>query len=382
MSEAPAARVVDGRSAQRWPREVPDWWLVIAWAGIIAVTVAAAPYVWSKLASGLLMLVAFAALRLGLRGRPRLWPASVVVALVAGLVATVLAPAGVAEIAVVLAASRMPVAFTGRALTVLTVLATLAFAAAVGWVSKSAAGVLAGAAIPVLVQRATERRELVVERDRARALLAEVQAGREAEAQAAALRERGRIARDMHDVLAHSLAGLSLQLQATRAVAARSGAGPEIMQPLEKAADLARDGVAEARAAVSALRDPGGLGLDALPALVERHPGAARLTVCGEPATVRPEAGHAVYRAVQEALTNAARYSPGSPVDVELAWRPGELRARIDDAGPSPGRPPLTGQGSGLGLAGMQERVEQVGGTLRAGPRPDGGWRVEVVVPT
>jgi signal transduction histidine kinase len=208
-----------------------------------------------------------------------------------------------------------------------------------------------------------------------------VQAGRDAEAQAAALRERGRIARDLHDVLAHSLAGLSVQLQAVRALATREGVGPTVLAPLDKAAALAQDGLAEARQAVASLRDPVGLGLAEVPALVQRHPGEAHLQINGTPGAVTAECGHAIYRAVQESLTNAARYAPGSSVQVALDWTAERLQVRVDDAGLPRGRSPIAGTSTGLGLAGMDERVRQAGGTLQAGPRPDGGWRVEITVP-
>ena len=220
---------------------------------------------------------------------------------------------------------------------------TIAFGGVIGWISQSVAGLLAGTGIPLLVQRAVEHRDLVQERDRAQALLAEVQAGREAETQAAALRERGRIAREMHDVLAHSLAGLSVQLQAVRAVAARERVGPAVLEPLDKAAALAREGLGEARAAVSALRDPVGLGLDALPALVERHPGTAVLDETGTRGQVSVDAAHAVYRAVQESLTNAARYAPGSVVRVALEWQPTPSRS----PSPTTGRHPAARRSAG-----------------------------------
>jgi signal transduction histidine kinase len=263
---------------------------------------------------------------------------------------------------------------------VLTAVDAVAFGATIAYISGSPAGALAGLGIPLLVQRELEHQELIRERDRAQALLAEAQHAREAEAQTAALRERGRIAREMHDVLAHSLAGLSLQLQAVRAIASREHVSAAVLDPLDKAAALARDGLAEARAAVSTLRDPTGLGVDAIPALVDRHPGSATLTVQGSPGQIPAETGHAVYRAVQEALTNAARYAPGSPVTVDLSWRADELEVVVCDDGPAPGRTALTGQGSGLGLAGMSERIRQVGGALQAGPR-EGGWQVRLTVP-
>ena len=101
----------------------------------------------------------------------------------------------------------------------------------------------------------------------------------------------------------------------------------------------------------------------------------------GTPALVSPEAGHAAYRAVQEALTNAARYAPGSHVTVSLCWTAAWLVVRIEDTGPGLGHEVVRGQGSGLGLAGMHERMAAVGGTVRAGPRPGGGWSVELQVP-
>lgn len=128
-------------------------------------------------------------------------------------------------------------------------------------------------------------------------------------------------------------------------------------------------------------QSPAGLGLDALPALVERHPGEVDLTSTGAGATVEPEAGHAIYRVVQESLTNAARYAPGSPVHVSLCWQGQQLRVRVDDDGLPPGRVAVAHQGTGLGLAGMQERLQRLDGSVQAGPRPDGGWRVEATVP-
>jgi signal transduction histidine kinase len=300
---------------------------------------------------------------------------------VSGLAVSVISPKGLAYALVVVAASRAPQAFDGMALRVFTIVDTLAFGITVGVVSRSLAGYLAGAAIPALVQRAVEHRDLVRERDRAQALLAEAQGAREAEAQAAALRERGRIARDMHDVLAHTLAGLSVQLQAVRAVAAREHAPDTVLAPLDKAAALAKDGLAEARGAVGALRDPVGLGLAELPALVARHPGEATLHTVGTPGEVPGQAGHAIYRAVQESLTNAVRYAPGAAVDVTLTWSADALQVAVADGGRAAGRDPVAGPGTGLGLAGMAERVEQVGGALHAGPEGS-GWRVTATVPT
>jgi signal transduction histidine kinase len=361
---------------------LPRWLQLLAWAGIVAATVSTAPHhTGRRVATGIVMVIAALAMQFTGDG-PRLRRAlAITLASATGLAGMLLSPSGIAEIPVFMAATRIPLALSGRAMWTFVVVDALVTDAAIVWISGSFVGLLAGLGIPLLVQRSATQQQLVEEHDRAQALLAELQASRDAQEQAAALRERGRIAREMHDVLAHSLAGLSLQLQATRAIAVREGASAEVLEPLDTAAALARDGLAEARQAVGALRDPVGLGLDALPALVQRHPGEVELRVTGTPAEIAAEAGHALYRAVQESLTNSSRYAPGAPVRVTIAWTPDLLGVCVEDDGPLPGRVPVTGQGSGLGLAGMQERLSQHGGTLTAGPRPDGGWRVEATVP-
>ena len=365
------------------PTSNPLWWRVPTWAVLTAFTVTQAHGSGARIITGLAMGGSAVVLQLIPFLDERMSRFAIVVTILAATVPCWFAHQGVAEILIVVATSRAPQFFHGAALRWFGVLDAILFAAVVAVISHSLGGLLAGLAIPFLVQRSLDHQELIRERDRAQALLAEVQRGRESEAQAAALQERGRIARDMHDVLAHSLAGLSVQLQAIRAVAARENASPAVVEPLDRAATLAREGLAEARAAVSTLRDPVGLGTDALPALTERHPGIARLHVDGNPGEVSAEAGHAVYRAVQESLTNAARYAPGSPVDVVVRWVTDALVVTVIDEGPAPGRESVGGQGTGLGLAGMSERITQVAGTLSSGPAPDGrGWRVELRVPT
>ena len=363
-----------------WAR-LPPWWRAVAWTLLVVAAVWAAHGLAAKVAAGVLMALAALGTQLSRREDAAYRPAATLMAIAAGLAVILLAPNALGEVPVLVAVTAIPDVFRARVATGLLITVTVLFGLAVWWITDSFAGLLAGLAVPFLAQRAVQRRELVRERDRAQALLAELEISRDAEAQAAALRERGRIARDMHDVLAHSLAGLSLQLQAARAVAAKEAVTANVLGPLDRAADLARDGLAEARAAVGTLRDPVGLSVNDLGALVDRHPGDARLQVTGDPASVSPEAGHAAYRAVQEALTNAARYAPGSQVTVSLCWMAMSLVLRIEDTGPGPGHEVVRGQGSGLGLAGMHERLAAVGGTLQAGPRPGGGWSVELQVP-
>jgi signal transduction histidine kinase len=363
------------------PRLSPQLWRIPAWTALTVVTAIAAPSLTRQIYAGVVVGLAATAMHFADNSRPGVRQAAVLIATVGGLAGTLLAPNGSAEVATFIAASRIPAAFSERVTHAITVVDTVAVAAVIGFVSHSLVGLLAGLGIPLLVQRARERQELIKERDRAQALLVEVQAGREAEAQAVALRERGRIARDLHDVLAHTLAGLSVQLQGLRAVAAKERAPASVLEPIDKAAELARSGLGEARAAVGALRDPIGLGIDAIPALVQRYPGRTSLSLNGAAGEVTPAAGHAVYRAIQESLTNAARYAPGAPVAVALDWTARALRARICDTGLPAGRTAIADQGTGLGLVGMDERLRAVGGSVQAGPDPGGGWRVEITVP-
>jgi signal transduction histidine kinase len=358
------------------------YWVLPVWAAIIVVTVVSAQGTTARLVTGAAMTIGWLAfMAMDDTRTVRVNIVAMVIATAAGLVAIFAAPNGLAEVPVFLAASRFPLPIDAGPGRILVVADAVAVGAVIGYVSHSLVGILGGLGIPLLAQRAIERRELIASRDEARALLVEVQAGREAEAQAAALQERGRIARDLHDVLAHSLAGLSVQLQATRAIATRENVDPSVLAPLDTAAALARDGLTEARAVVSALRDPVGLGIDELPALIERHPGEVTLSVTGTARPIEPERGHAVYRAVQEALTNAARYAPGAAVAVTLAYEPEVLRVCVVDTGLSPGRNAVPSQGSGLGLAGMAERLRAVGGSVTAGPGPGDGWQVVMAIP-
>jgi signal transduction histidine kinase len=347
------------------------------------ITAWVAPTAALKGATAGVLTLAFLAFLVLTRGPARFQPAGLVISAAGGIASILLSHAGIGEAPALLCAVYSRTVFSEQAGKIVTGLLAVAFALTVGWVGRSPAGLLAGLGVPVLASRRLEQLQLRQEHARTLTLLAELEAARDAQTQAAALQERGRIAREMHDVLAHSLSGLSLQLQATRAVAQREGIGPAVMEPLERAADLARNGVEEAKAVVGALRGSAGggttRGLDDLPTLVERFPGDATLEVIGQPRPIDVAVGHAVYRAVQESLTNAARYAPGSPVRVVMQWKPEHLQAIIDDDGPGD-RPVVRGQGSGEGLRGMRERVAAIGGELSARPWRE-GWRTEVVVP-
>ncbi|WP_405862306.1 sensor histidine kinase [Streptomyces sp. NBC_01515] len=300
-----------------------------------------------------------------------------------GFAIMALVPNGLGEVPVLAAAAVLPMCIpAGPVRNACVALLAAGFGVAVVVIFGSVAGLLSAVGVWLLADRSIEHAALQAERDRAVALLAEVEASRAARQEAAALEERRRIAHEMHDVLAHSLAGLSMQLQAVRAIARRDGAPATLTGPLDRAAELARDGVQEARAAVGALRSVPLRGVADIDGLTRGFPGEARLRVSGRTGRLAPEAGHAVYRAVQEAMTNAARYATGSAIDVDLVWEGSELRAVVRDGGLPAGRGPSGVQGSGTGLRGMAERIEAVGGSLTAGPAPEGpGWRIALRVP-
>jgi signal transduction histidine kinase len=225
--------------------------------------------------------------------------------------------------------------------------------------------------------------------EQAELLLAQTQRSHEEQLRATRLEEQTRIARDIHDVLAHSLAGLTIQLEATSALLDQ-GADPEsIRERVDRARDLARDGLREARRAVGALRGDQSVSLGlAIKALVDGYQAevevAVRFELTGDSQLLDGPAGEAVLRVVQEALTNVRKHAPGAEVSVAVDSLPEMISATIEDrqaaavavgAGSA-----LQASGGGYGLCGMRERAELLGGTLQAGPTDD-GWRVEMRLP-
>ena len=225
-------------------------------------------------------------------------------------------------------------------------------------------------------------RQATESRDEVEVLLAELEDAREAETRAAAVAERGRIARELHDVLAHSLSALTIQLEGARLLAALDGGGTALADAVARAGALAKEGLADARRAVGALRgDDRAPALDELPQLVQRFRQLeldVTLAVEGEPRPLAGETGSALYRAAQEALTNALRYARGGSARVLLCYGADDVSLAVEDTGATV--PPLSGIGGGNGLAGMRERVEALGGRMQAGAT-DAGFRVEVDVP-
>jgi len=254
---------------------------------------------------------------------------------------------------------------------------------------SSAAAVLAGTLLcALLALMAHFMRRAREGQDRTEVLLAELQDARDEQTRAAAVAERGRIAGELHDVLAHSLSGAAIQLQGARLLAEREQAGADVRMAIDRASELVGDGLADARQAVAALRGdvPSLAELDSLVDSVRKDLDVdVTLTIEGSPSPLPVEAGLALYRGAQEALTNVARYAPRSSVSVVLRYDRQRTTLTIEDRAPTAPAPALAGAGlpgvgGGRGLAGMRERVERAGGTVRAGPTAE-GWRVELDVP-
>jgi signal transduction histidine kinase len=300
----------------------------------------------------------------------------------AGLVATVLVPQGSGYVTALVGGALIGrIVIDPRLIWGFSVVAGVAVGVTFSAATGSPWALLTGLGVPALASRSLDRARLHREHARVLALLTERDALREVELAAAAGAERARIARDLHDVLAHTLSGLSLHLQGIRAVTAkRLGADDPVIASVDRAADLARAGLAEAKQAVAALReDPAPRGAE-LTALAEEH--GAELAVAGDvdglPATVR----ETVFATVREALTNVGRHAPGAAVVVAVTVADA-VDVRVTDDGPGPDAEPAGARGDvggGQGLVGLRERAALVGGTLETGPC-DAGWRVSLHVP-
>ncbi|MER6948676.1 sensor histidine kinase [Nonomuraea sp. NPDC000554] len=198
--------------------------------------------------------------------------------------------------------------------------------------------------------------------------------------------ERLRLARELHDVVAHHVTGIVLQAQAAQLISRKH---PEKVD--DSLADIeaaGSDALAATRRVVGLLRDAGDSasatpGPERLSELVERFGGhglAVRLRLPADEPVWPPEVTSTVYRIVQESLTNVSRHAPHArSVTVSVAEERQAVTVEVlDDAPPAPARYHHRG---GYGLVGMRERVETLGGTLRAGPRAGAGWSVLATLP-
>ncbi|GGK05727.1 two-component sensor histidine kinase [Streptomyces camponoticapitis] len=196
-------------------------------------------------------------------------------------------------------------------------------------------------------------------------LLAEERAARAAEAESAALAERARIAREIHDVLAHSLSAQLVHLEAARLQIEGGYDREQVLRRVVEARGMARQGLAETRQALSALR---GQMVPVEDYLRELAVDGVRTEVVGEPRLLPVEASQAVRRVAQEAVTNARKHAPGADVTMRLEYGEGVVTLEVRDDGTDVAGSELAASGSGFGLLGMRERAELLGGSLEAGP--------------
>ena len=249
----------------------------------------------------------------------------------------------------------------------------------------SAAAVLLAVLVPVAVGTAIALRARAEEarQSEARAMLADTLTENLARG------ERARIARELHDVVAHHISMIAVQAETARLTT--PGLPAAGAQRFAEIGDTARAGLTEMRRLLGVLRedvgDTGGdrhpqPGLAQLAVLIdsarEASGAGARLIVSGPVAPFDPGVELAAYRIVQEALTNARRHAPGAAVDVELCYQAHTLRLRVRDNGPGP---QASAEGPGHGLLGMRERAATVGGSLRTAAASGGGFLVEAVLP-
>ena len=231
-------------------------------------------------------------------------------------------------------------------------------------------GLMVGASRRQYVERALQAEQLLAERVRA-------DAERD---RAAALAERNRIGREVHDVLAHSLGALSVQLDAADALLESSDGSTKARELVQQARRLAVQGLEETRQAVHALRDEPVALAEQLAFLAARD--GAELTVTGVPHRLAPDAGLALYRAAQEAVTNARKHAPGAPMSMRLDFAAHTTTLSVvNSLCPGADKSELKMTGGGFGLQGMRERIELLGGQVVAEPSAV-GWTVEVAVPT
>jgi signal transduction histidine kinase len=213
---------------------------------------------------------------------------------------------------------------------------------------------------------------------------------RDTQAQLAASAERARIAREMHDIIAHNIAVMiALADGATYTVAGNPGQAATLMGEVSA---TGRSALTEMHRLLGVLRQPAGPGhapqptladIDNLLAAVRAAGLPTRLTVTGQPPALPPSIQLALYRIIQEALTNTLKHSAAASAQVQLTYRPDGVALEVTDDGQPRARPvnaPDAEPPAGHGITGMRERAAVFGGEVSAGPGPGGGWRVHTML--
>jgi signal transduction histidine kinase len=250
----------------------------------------------------------------------------------------------------------------------------------IGWPLAVVAGVLLG----------RQRRDARMQSAQAAALIAQAEQNRAQEQRAATLDERARIAREIHDLLAHSLGALGIQIEAAQALLTDARDIDRAIPLLDQSRRLAASGLEETRRAIEALRTDAPPLPESLATLAEghtqQHRTSVELTVSGAMHPLDPDANLALIRTTQEALVNAAKHAPTAPIAIRLDYGPehttmivANSRVLTQQEADLPGST-VPGANGGYGLAGMRERLLLIGGTLTAGPT-DRGWTVRAQIP-
>jgi signal transduction histidine kinase len=244
-------------------------------------------------------------------------------------------------------------------------------------INDSSGWIIAGAAVVIsaLLVGFMRRQNYELER--------EAQQAREERARSAALDERARIAREIHDVLAHSLAALSLQLDVADAMLEKGRQG-QAHDSIRRASRLAKEGMAETRRAVDALRGDTLPMPELLAVLSDSYrldtESEATVDIEGEPRELPADVSLTLYRTAQEAITNIRKHAPGAKIKIDLRYATDNVELVVAN-GPGPGGDgPLAAAGGGYGLTGLRERAELAGGVFAAGSDGE-GWRVDVRIP-
>jgi signal transduction histidine kinase len=266
---------------------------------------------------------------------------------------------------------------------VITAVAVLTTALGVLASGQGTGNISLGAVAVVGYLAAAGRRQYALRAKEVELRLADAERAREEHARAAALAERANAAREIHDILAHSLGALVLQLDALGAVLeADAPDHRHAAEILARARALAVDGLSEARQAVGTLRSDRPPLIEGLRQLVDATENGSSLEIIGTAREISAQAAVAVRRTAQEGLTNAAKHAPGATPKVLLTFEPAEIVLTVTNPAGAPNNAPgsLAHTGGGYGIEGLKERAELLGGTLSAGPR-GAAWQVTLRVP-
>jgi signal transduction histidine kinase len=327
----------------------------------------------------------------------RIWPLPVfgwilLTAIAAGLWSSSAIDGLALLIALYTVASRQPrreALVCAGLLEVVAVIALLLYANSRWWFDAIFVSGMVAAALGLGLYFAARRAYLAELHDRAERLERE----RDQQAALAAAAERARIAREMHDIVAHHLTVMTTLAEA--AVAASASSPEKATDVMRSVAVTGRRALADTRQLLGVLRERDGAGagsaealqpvpdLGQLDALIEQVRSAGldtALELHGQAPDVPAGVQLAVYRLVQEALTNTLKHGgAGARASVRLSFEPGELRVDVNDDGAGSAAPAAAGVGGGL--PGMRERVRAYGGDVQAGPRQPAGWAVSARLP-